>query len=153
MALALVVLGSVDIGETEIKLDSKTAMSVELSEHQWQKILSILQAHPQVRIRQQQQCRRFICAVLWMTRSGSQWRLLPQEYGNWNSVYKRFNRWSELGIWQQLFEQVMDEPDRENLLPDSTIVRAHPCANGGKGGVLNKLWVAAEGDTRPKSIC
>ncbi|MEP0914893.1 hypothetical protein NDI45_28750 [Leptolyngbya sp. GB1-A1] len=59
--------------------------------------------------------------------------MLPSSYGNWNSVFKRFDRWSRCGIWQQLYQRLLIEPDLENLLLDSTILRAHACAAGAKG--------------------
>jgi len=108
--------------------------SVQLQEPQWQRLLSELRAMPGVYVGQESQCRRFIEAVLWMNKTGAQWRELPKRYGNWNSVFKRFNRWSRKGIWQQLAHAVADIIDLENLAIDSTVVRAHPSAAGAKGG-------------------
>ena len=108
--------------------------SVKLQESQWQRLLNELRAMPGVYVGQEKQCRRFIEAVLWMNKTGAQWRELPEEYGKWNSIFKRFNRWSCKGIWQKLSHAIADFIDLENLNIDSTIVRAHPCAAGGKGG-------------------
>jgi putative transposase len=107
-------------------------MSVKLNNDQWQKILLILKTFPDIRLGAGRDCRRFLEAVLWITRSGSQWRLLPKQYGKWNSVYKRFADWSAKGIFEKLFEQLSDDRDLEYLLIDSTIVRSHACAAGAK---------------------
>lgn len=105
-------------------------MNVKLTDEQWQKILPILKTFPEIRLGAGRDVRRFLEAVLWVTRSGAQWRLLPRGYGKWNSVYRRFDRWSHQGIFEKLFEHFACDRDLEHLLIDSTIVRAHACSSG-----------------------
>jgi transposase len=75
--------------------------------------------------------RLFIDAVVWLAKTGVPWRDLPERFGKWNTVWKRFDRWARKGVWQKVFEQLQD-PDLEWLILDSTIVRAHPHAAGAK---------------------
>jgi transposase len=114
-------------------------MTVKLSDEQWQKILPVLKTSPQIRLGAGRDVRRFLEAVLWVTRSGAQWRLLPRQYGHWNSVYKRFSRWSELKVFEQLFEHFSQDRDMECLMIDSTIVRAHACAAGAQKKRAHKV--------------
>jgi putative transposase len=53
--------------------------------------------------------RLFVEAVLWLARTGSPWRDLPDIFGNWNSVFVRFSRWSKDGVWDRLFAAMADE--------------------------------------------
>ena len=80
--------------------------------------------------------RLFIEAVLWIALTGSPWRDLPSEFGNWNSIYVRFARWSKKDVWQAIFAVLREDADVEEVSIDSTIIRAHQHAAGAakKGG-------------------
>lgn len=102
----------------------------KLTDAQWATIWAFLVLHPRVTVGRPETCRRFLEAVLWILRSGAQWRLLPAELGKWNSVFKRFSRWSAHGVWEELHRHVAADPDWQEVLFDSTVVRAHACAAG-----------------------
>lgn len=97
--------------------------------------------------------RLFIDAILWICRTGSPWRDLPERFGDWNNVWKRFDRWATKGVWQRVFTALQD-PDLEWLLLDSTVIRAHQHAAGApkKGATRRrKRWAAAAAATAPRS--
>ena len=111
--------------------------TVTIPNEQWVKILKFLRTHRRVYVGQEADCRRFVEGVLWIARSGAQWRLLPDTYGNWNSVYKRYARWCDHKVWEKMHQHFVDDPDMEYMHIDSTVVRAHACAAGAlkrKGG-------------------
>ena len=101
-----------------------------LREDQFERVYGLLRAEPRIHTKVRERERRFLEAVCWINRGGAQWRFLPGEYGGWNSVYKRFARWADLGVWERLFARVADDPDLQAVLIDATVVRAHACAAG-----------------------
>ena len=128
--------------------------SVKLSPEQWDKIHEFLLGYGGIYVGREAECQRFIEAVLWISRSGAQWRLLPAEYGNWNSVYKRFARWADQDIWEQMHRHFAGDPDLEHLIIDSTVVRAHPCAAGAspkKAARKPSPWAGAAAVSAPRS--
>ena len=78
--------------------------------------------------------RQFLEAVLWRTRTGSPWRDLPERFGNWDSVLKRFRRRASSGVFMRVFNELSDEVDLECVFIDGMIVQAHQKASGAKGG-------------------
>ena len=119
---------------------------VRLPDRQWKRIYRFLDAYPRLQTSDEASLRRFVEGVFWMARAGAPWRFLPERYGDWNAVYKRFARWCERGVWQALHRHCADLPDLENVLMDSTAIRAHPCAAGApaqKGGRASKRSDAA----------
>jgi putative transposase len=73
--------------------------TTKLTDQQWEKVRAFLHRDPNAYVgSDEKQCRCFVEAVAWMSLSGAQRRLLPQEYGSWNTVYRRFYRWCKAGV-------------------------------------------------------
>ena len=79
--------------------------------------------------------RLFVDAILWLARTASPWRDLPSELGNWQTAHCRFRRWTQAGVWENLFKALSIDPDFEYVLIDATICKAHSDASGQKGGL------------------
>ena len=107
-----------------------------LSDGQWARVAPHIIGDQRTRGTSGRDNRMFVEAVLWIVRTGSPWRDLPEVFGEWNSVFRRFSRWSRKGIWWRIFKAMSDDPDFEYLIIDSTIVRAHQHAAGAKKGGL-----------------
>ncbi len=79
--------------------------------------------------------RRVISGIIHMLRSGARWRDCPGAYGPYTTVYNRFNRWSRQGIWHGIFEALTGHSGIYGTVAiDSTHIKAHRSAAGGKGG-------------------
>jgi len=106
----------------------------QLTDAQWLRIEHLVPGKKGDRGRHGEDNRLFVDAVLWIARAGAPWRDLPPAFGNWNSVFQRFRRWAKKGVWERIFNALVESPDFEYLIIDSTIVRAHQHAAGAKGG-------------------
>ena len=102
-----------------------------IRDDQWERIEALLPGKASDPGRTAADNRLFMDAVLWIGRTGAPWRDLPERYGKWNSVFRRFNRWAKTGVWERVFE-VLQEPDLEWMMIDTTVVRAHQHAAGQK---------------------
>jgi transposase len=91
--------------------------------------------------------RRFLNGMLHVLRVGCPWRDMHERYGKWNSVYVRFRRWAEQGVWDALLQTLGDLG-----MIDSTTVRGHVSAAGGKGGLVRTLLVDRAAALRAKSM-
>jgi putative transposase len=101
----------------------------ELTDAQWRRIEPLIPGKEGDRGRHGKDNRLFVDAVLWLVRAGIPWRDLPHEFGNWNSVWRRFRRWTKTGVWKSLFDVLNEDPDFEYLIVDSNIVRAQQHAS------------------------
>ncbi|OUJ14551.1 transposase [Acetobacter sp. DsW_063] len=98
--------------------------------------------------------RRFLNGMLYVLRVGCPWRDMHERYGKWNSVYVRFRRWAEQGVWDALLQTLVDLGLADNWqhMVDSTVVRAHSQATGAKGGLIRRLLVDHVAALRAKSM-
>jgi transposase len=76
--------------------------------------------------------RQFVEAVLYRYRAGIPWRDLPERFGDWKNVHRRFSRWAKSGVWERVFADLAADADNEYAMIDSTIVRAHQHSAGAK---------------------
>lgn len=116
----------------------------ELTQTQWERIEDLLPGKASDPGRTAVDNRSFVNGVLWVLRSGARWSDLPARYGAHKSVHKRFTRWAAKGIWEQVFQTLIQDRSNEYLMIDSSIVRAHAQAATGKGGQRTRLWGVAE---------
>lgn len=112
----------------------------ELTDEQWERLKPLLPPQKPRTGRPATDHRQIVNGILWILRTGAPWRDLPERYGPWQTVYGRFNRWRQEGLWQQVFERLLAEADAQGKVEweihfvDSSIVRAHQHAAGAKKG-------------------
>lgn len=127
---------------------------VGVSDEEWALIGQLLPPERGRGCRPAQDNRCYFEGMMWIARTGAQWRHLPDEYGKWNSVFRRYRRWVTTGVFDAMLETLAELAGRDIAadMIDSTVVRAHHCAVGIKRG-LNKqrLSVDREEASRPSS--
>jgi transposase len=109
----------------------------------WERIKHLLPGQPGQHGKVAKNNRLFMDAILWISKTGAPWRDLPESFGNWNSTWRRLDRWAKKGVWQRVFE-VLQDPDLEWVILDSTSIRAHPHAAGAKKKVDGSGGQAAQ---------
>jgi transposase len=123
-----------------------------LRDDQWERISAHIIGTERTRGSSGRDNRLFVEGVLWIARTGCPWRDLPEVFGAWNSVFRRFSRWSAKGVWHRVFAAMADDPDFEYLIVDSTIVRAHQHAAGAKKVPTIRPLAAHVAAGAPRSI-
>src|SRR5436309_13693502 len=108
----------------------------DLTDAEWEIIAPLLptaEDRPQGG-RPTQDDRRVLNGIFFVLRTGTPWRDLPERYGPYTTVYNRFNRWAKKGVWLRIFETLAAKSPQSLQLIDSSIIRAHQHAAGGKKG-------------------
>ena len=129
----------------------------ELTDEQWSQLAPLLPPQRPRTGRPSLDHRTILNGILWIKRSGSAWRDLPERYGNWKTVSSRFYRWQQQGIWAEVFTRVQERADHaghvdwEVQMIDSTIIRAHQSAAGAKKGRATKHSAVHRVDLARKS--
>ena len=111
-------------------------MSTRMEEGDWEHTLTVFRACLPRRGRKSEDDRRFLEAMHFFAVENVRWRALPERFGNWNSVWKRFDRLSKAGVFEAFFDALASMSASAHLIQmfDSTVVRAHVSAAGAKGG-------------------
>nr|WP_230772502.1 IS5 family transposase [Sphingomonas sp. Leaf4] len=128
----------------------------DLTEAEWRILKDLLPIESKNRGwgRPPEQNRSIINGILWRLRCGAPWRDVPPKYWNWNTIYRRFRRWSEAGVWEIVavtLAEIMADTGHYSI--DSTIVCAHVSAAGGKGGPHRRALGRSRGGFISKLHC
>jgi len=128
-------------------------MSTRMDEEDWAHTLTVFRACLPRRGRKGKNDRRFFEALHFFTVENVRWRALPERFGNWNSVWKRFDRLSKAGVFEAFFDVLASMSSSAHLIQmfDSTVVRAHVSAAGAKGGRKLRRSVARAAVSQRKS--
>ena len=97
--------------------------------------------------------RLILSGIMHVLKHGGRWLDCPPEYGPSKTIYNRFKRWSDRGLWEKLFQVIVGaESPPEQVSLDSTFVKVHRCAHGGKRGLRPRPLALQRADTTRKSM-
>ncbi|MGY6709014.1 MAG: transposase [Rhizobiaceae bacterium] len=125
-----------------------------MNEEDWARTLEVFRACLPRRGRKAANDRLFLEAMHFFTVENVRWRALPERFGPWNSVWKRFDRLSKAGVFEAFFDTLASMSTSAHLIQmfDSTVVRAHVSAAGAKGGSTIRRSAARAAGSRRKSM-
>src|SRR3982750_266556 len=128
-------------------------MLTRMTDADWDSVVQVFRAVRSRRGDKGRNARGFLEALHYFAVHNITWRALPEAFGNWNSVWKRFWRLSQAGVFEAFFDALAATSRTAHLVQmlDSTIVRAHVSAAGAKGGRRVKRWAAPAAVSRPRS--
>lgn len=109
-------------------------MRHEIKNSDWERIKDMLPPENTGEGRPSKSNRQMLNGMLWIAKTGSPWRDLPERFGPWQTVYSRFRLWSKNGLFQELFKHFSADADTQDLSIDSTSCKAHQHAAGAKKG-------------------
>jgi transposase len=124
-----------------------------MTEEDWSIVLEVFDAAQSRRGEPGHDDRKFLEALHFFTVHSITWRALPAQFGNWNSIWKRFWRLSRSGVFEAFFQLLAETSKTAHVVQmfDSTVVRAHVSAAGAKGGRKIRRSAARGAGSRPKS--
>jgi transposase len=128
----------------------------ELTDAQWERLAPLLPPAQPERGRPNHDHRRVVNGMLWRLTTGAPWRDLPAQYGPWQTVYSRFRRWQQAGVWERALADLQRQGDAAGNLDwtlhfvDGSVVRAHQHAAGGKGGPLLRRSAGVAAASAPR---
>jgi transposase len=131
----------------------------ELTDEQWAALAPHLPPQRAATGRPAKDHRTVVEGILWRLRTGAPWRDLPERYGPWPSVYTRFRRWQQAGVWDRVLAALQAAADERGDLDwslhflDATVIRAHPHAAGAKKGAATRPSAAARAAGGRSSTC
>ena len=129
-------------------------MLTKMTDADWIVVLQVFEASRSRRGDKGQDDKKFLSALHYFAVHNITWRALPAEFGNWNSVWKRFWRLSQSGVFEAFFDALASMSETAHLVQmfDSTVVRAHVSAAGAKGGKTIRRSAAHAVASRPRFI-